>query len=112
MKRRWDDNIKMDLEEIGWNRFDWIHVAEDRDKRRALANTFMDFLVPAGSFSTSWGGIGFSKWSSLNEMRITICTHFEVRTCILKGQIKTPTSYRAEIGVLINVRVTDFAKEN
>jgi len=53
MKRRWEDSIKMDLEEIGWNRLDWIHVAEDRDKMRALANTFMDLQVPAGNFSTS-----------------------------------------------------------
>ena len=45
-------------------------------------------------------------------MRMTICTHFEVRTGILKGQIKTRSSYRAEIGVFINVRVTDFAKGN
>jgi hypothetical protein len=32
MKRGWEDNIKMDLKEIGWNRLDWIHMAEDRDK--------------------------------------------------------------------------------
>jgi len=55
MKRGWEDNIKMDIEEIGWNYLDWIHVTEDRDKWRALANTFMDLLVPAGNFLTSWG---------------------------------------------------------
>jgi hypothetical protein len=34
--RRWMDNIKMDLREIGWGGMDWINLAEDRDHWRAL----------------------------------------------------------------------------
>jgi hypothetical protein len=38
-RRRWVDNIKMDLREIGWNGVDWIDMAQDRDQWRALVNT-------------------------------------------------------------------------
>jgi hypothetical protein len=44
--RRWVENIKMDLLEIGWGGVDWIGIAEDRDKWRALANAVMNLLVP------------------------------------------------------------------
>jgi hypothetical protein len=37
--RRWEDNIKMDLREIGFGDVDWINLAQDRDRRRALVNT-------------------------------------------------------------------------
>jgi hypothetical protein len=40
------DNIKIDLREIGWNGMDWIDVAQDRNQRRALANTAMNLRVP------------------------------------------------------------------
>jgi hypothetical protein len=42
-RRRWVENIKMDLREIAWGGIDWIDVAQDRDQWRALANTAMDF---------------------------------------------------------------------
>jgi hypothetical protein len=45
-KRRWVDNIKIDLREIGWDRMDWIELAQDRDKWRALVNTVMNLRVP------------------------------------------------------------------
>jgi hypothetical protein len=38
-RRGWDDNIKMDLREIGFGGVDWIYLAEDRDRWRALVNT-------------------------------------------------------------------------
>jgi hypothetical protein len=43
---RWVDNIKMDLEEIGWDDRDWIKLAQDRDQWRALVNTVMNLRVP------------------------------------------------------------------
>jgi hypothetical protein len=43
---RWVDNIKMDLLEIGWGSVDWIGVAQDRDKWRALVNAVMNLRVP------------------------------------------------------------------
>jgi hypothetical protein len=45
-RRRWVDNIKMNLLEIGWGGVDWIGLAQDRDKWRALVNAVMNFLVP------------------------------------------------------------------
>jgi hypothetical protein len=45
-RRRREDNIKMDLSEIGWNGIDWIELAQDRDQWRALVNTVMNFRVP------------------------------------------------------------------
>jgi hypothetical protein len=46
LRRRWEDNIKMDLREIGWDGMDWIDLAQDRDQWRALANTVMNLRVP------------------------------------------------------------------
>jgi hypothetical protein len=43
---RWVDYIKMDLLEIGWGCVDWIGLAQDRDKRRALVNAVMNIRVP------------------------------------------------------------------
>jgi hypothetical protein len=45
-RRRWMDNIKMDLREIGWDGMDWIVLAPDRDQWRALVNTVMNLRVP------------------------------------------------------------------
>jgi hypothetical protein len=45
-RRRWVDNIRMDLLEIGWGGVDWIGVAQDRDKWRALVNVVMNLRVP------------------------------------------------------------------
>jgi transcription termination factor 2 len=45
-RRRWVDNIKMDLREIGWDEVDWIDMAQDRDHWRALVNTVLNILVP------------------------------------------------------------------
>jgi hypothetical protein len=44
--RRWEDNIRMDLREIGWGGVDWIDLARDRDQWRALVNTVMNLRVP------------------------------------------------------------------
>jgi hypothetical protein len=44
-RRRWVDNIKMDLREIGWNGRDWFELAQDRDQWRALLNTVMNLRV-------------------------------------------------------------------
>jgi hypothetical protein len=41
------DNIKRDLGVIGWGGMDWIDVARDRDRLRALVNTVMEFAVPS-----------------------------------------------------------------
>jgi hypothetical protein len=45
-RRRWEDNIKMDLREDGWEGMDWINLGQDRDRWRALVNAVMNFRVP------------------------------------------------------------------
>jgi hypothetical protein len=45
-KRRWVDNIKIDLREIGWVSRDWIDLAQDRDQWRALVNAVLNLPVP------------------------------------------------------------------
>jgi hypothetical protein len=45
-RRRWVNNIKIHLREIGWDGMDWIDLAQDRDQWRALVNAVMNFLVP------------------------------------------------------------------
>jgi hypothetical protein len=45
-RRRWVDNIKMDLRETEWDGMDWIDLAQDRDQWRALVNAVMNFRVP------------------------------------------------------------------
>jgi hypothetical protein len=45
-RRRWADNIKIDLREIGWGGMDGINLAQDRDQWRALSNTVMNLRVP------------------------------------------------------------------
>ena len=44
-RRRWEDNIKMDLREVGGGG-DWMELAQDRDRWRALVNTVMNVRVP------------------------------------------------------------------
>ena len=45
-RRRWEDNIKMELQEVGCGVMDWIELAQDRDSWRALVNAVMNLQVP------------------------------------------------------------------
>jgi hypothetical protein len=45
-RRRWEDNIKMDLQKVVGGRGDWMELAEDRDRWRALVVTVRNFRVP------------------------------------------------------------------
>jgi hypothetical protein len=45
-RRRWVDNIKINLREIGWDGIDWIELAQDKDQWRALVNTVMILRFP------------------------------------------------------------------
>jgi hypothetical protein len=45
-RRKWVDNIKIDLRETGWHGMDWIDLALDRDQWRALVDTVMNLWVP------------------------------------------------------------------
>ena len=45
-RRRWEDNVRMDLKEIGIDTKNWVHSAQDRDYWRALVNVALKFWVP------------------------------------------------------------------
>jgi len=44
-RRRWEDNVKMDFQEVGCQGMDWIELDQDRDRQRALVNAVMNFRV-------------------------------------------------------------------
>jgi len=45
-RHRWEDNIKMDLQEVGCGGMDWIDLAQDRDRWRSVTNMVMNLRVP------------------------------------------------------------------
>jgi hypothetical protein len=45
-RHRWVDNIRMDLGEVGWGDVDWIGLAQDRNRWRALVNSVLNLRVP------------------------------------------------------------------
>jgi hypothetical protein len=45
-RRRCEDNIKVNLREVGWGNIDWINLAQGRDRWRAVVNSVMNFRVP------------------------------------------------------------------
>jgi hypothetical protein len=45
-RRRWVDNIRMDLGEVGWDGMDWIGLAQDRNRWRAVVNSVLNLRVP------------------------------------------------------------------
>ena len=46
LRHRWEDNIKIDLQEVGCGGMDWIELAEDRNRWRALVNAVMNLRLP------------------------------------------------------------------
>jgi hypothetical protein len=45
-RHSWEENIKMDLREVGWGGIDWINLAQNRDRWRAVVNAVMNLRVP------------------------------------------------------------------
>jgi hypothetical protein len=70
-RRRWVDNIRMDLGEVGWVDVDWIGLAQDRDNWRALVNAVMNFRFPLNAWELSSGFTtgGLSSSAQLRRVR-------------------------------------------
>ena len=67
-RHRWEDNIKMDLQEVGCGGMDWIELAQDRNRWRALVNAVTNIQSPqnAGNFLNSWKPVSFSRTTLLH----------------------------------------------
>jgi hypothetical protein len=69
-RRRWEDTIGMDVQEVGCGGMDWIGLAQDRDMWRALVNAVMNLRVQqnAGNFLTSYKPVSFSRRTLFHEV--------------------------------------------
>jgi hypothetical protein len=67
-RRRWENNIKMDLQEVVCGVMDWIELAQDRGRWRALLNAVMNLRVPcnAGNFLANCKPVGFPRRTLLD----------------------------------------------
>jgi hypothetical protein len=69
-RRRWMDNIRMDLGEVGWGGVDWIGLAKNRYRWRILVNSVLNFRVPrnAGKLSSGLSSSGLSSSAQLHRV--------------------------------------------
>jgi hypothetical protein len=67
-KRRWVDNISLDLGEVGWGDVDWIGLAQNRNSWRALVNSVLNLRIPlnAGKLSSGLTCSGLSSSAQLH----------------------------------------------
>jgi hypothetical protein len=69
-RRRWVDNIRVDLGEVGWGDVDWIGLAQDRNRWKALVNSILNLRVPwnAGKLSSGLASSGLSSSVQLHRV--------------------------------------------
>jgi len=67
-RRKWEDSIKMDFQEVGCGGMEWIELAQDRNKWRALVSAVINLRVPLneGNFLTSLKPVSFSRRTLLH----------------------------------------------
>jgi hypothetical protein len=73
------DNIRMDLGEVGWGDVDWIGLAQDRNRWRALVNSVLNLRVPlnAGKLSSGLTSSGLSSSAQLHRVSLVIIMSLE-----------------------------------
>jgi hypothetical protein len=103
-RRRWEDNIKVDLKEIGWYGMDWTDLAQDRDQWRALVNTVMNSNV--WKFLSSCASGGFSRRAQLYEFVSIQC--YEITSS--KNYQCFYWTYNPEVGIWVSKYVGSTIK--
>ncbi|KAJ4445386.1 hypothetical protein ANN_07191 [Periplaneta americana] len=63
-RRRWEDNIKMDLREVGYDGRDWIDLAQDRDQWRACVRVAMNLWKKCSAHERAWESVTSGEWAS------------------------------------------------
>jgi hypothetical protein len=73
-RRRWVDNIRMDLVELGWGDVDWIGLDQDRNRWRALVNSVLNLRVPytSGKLSKDLTAVELSSSAQLHRLSINM----------------------------------------
>jgi hypothetical protein len=68
-RRRWLDNVRMDIGQVGWGDVEWIGLAQDRNRWRVLVNSVLDLRVPlnAGKLSSGLASSGLSSSAQLHN---------------------------------------------
>ena len=84
-RRRWEDIIKIDLQDVGYWGKDWIELAQDRDRWRALVNAVMNLWgsIRVGNFLTSSGTVSFPGRTLFLAAEVTAQLHLQtVHNCV------------------------------
>ena len=89
-RRTGKNNVKLDLKESGWDGVVWIHLAQDRAKKRAAVNAIMDFRFPQnlGNFLTRWWTTIFSR-TLLHVVSLLVNQSPRTTTCKISAEWRT-----------------------
>jgi hypothetical protein len=96
-RHRWEDNIKMNLQEVGCGAMDWIELAQDRDRRRANVTALMNLRVQsnAGNFLTGCKPVSLSRRTllhgvsqSVNKQVISSTNSRNTTQCVMTPPLK------------------------
>ena len=76
-RHRWDDNIKMDLQDVGWRGMDWTDLALKKERKQTLVNAVMDLWVElnSGNLLIRWEPVSFSRRTLLHGVSC-LCAHY------------------------------------
>jgi hypothetical protein len=110
-RRRWVDNIRMDIWEVGWGDVDWIGLAQDRNRWRALVNSVLNLSVPwnAGNVSSGLTSSGLSSSAQLHTVSYVYFMYFSQDIFFL--QILVLTWLHIVTVQKIIIKITDSKKE-
>jgi hypothetical protein len=108
-RRRWVDNIRMDLGEVGWGDVDWIGLAQDRNRWRALVNSVLNLRVPynAGKLLRGLTTGGLSSSAQLHRVKLVNSSKCHLNNNVNSCRILMPIiSVACSFSLRLHVRTT------